>query len=239
MRTLEWHDLSWNLRLAPKPVLELMKKHGQKIIVAGGFVRSCISREPISDIDLFSPSKEAAKIFAKELSGGDKFIETDNAFTVIKKARFSIQFIHRWTYETPETLLNSFDFTIARAAFWWNQEEKKWLSLCDDGFYADLAAKRLIYCSPQRAEDAGGSLLRVLKFYQRGYRIPLDSFSACIARLIQGVDIGKISGGRDETEKQWAKVLCGLLREVDPNVDPNHISHLPAEPESGEQEVEQ
>jgi hypothetical protein len=141
--------------------------------------------------------------------------------------------------------MESFDFTIAMAGFWWNptgEEETyiensevktrpagRWDSICDEHFYEDLAAKRLRYTCPQRNEDAGGSMLRVLKFYQRGYRIPLDSLGAVISRLVMGVDQNAIVDGAEETiERQWAKVLTGLLREVDPNVDPEHIAHLPS-----------
>ncbi|KKK50630.1 hypothetical protein LCGC14_3123090 [marine sediment metagenome] len=70
-------------------------------------------------------------------------------------------------------------------------------------------------------------MLRVLKFYQRGYRIPLDSLGAVIARCVTGIDFEKI----DSTEENYAFVLTGLLREVDPLVDPEHISHLPATPD--------
>ena len=61
-------------------------------------------------------------------------------------------------------------------------------SLCSGTFYQDLAAKRLRYTRPARNEDAGGSLLRVLKYYQKGYRIPLESFAGVLTRLISALD---------------------------------------------------
>lgn len=222
---LSRYDLAWILRRCPKAVLELLKKHPATLFAAGGFIRSCIASEEVNDIDLFSPSKDLARAFAEELKEPDaKLHETDNAYTV-KVGKLPVQFIHRWSFENAESLIASFDFTIAGAAFWW---EDGWKSLCLPAFYQDLAAKRLIYLSPSRNEDAGGSLLRVLKFYQKGYRIPLDSLGAVIARLDSGVDRGKIEGGRLDVERQYAKVITGLLREVDPNVDPNHIAHLPS-----------
>src|SRR5208283_3039247 len=105
-------------------------------------------------------------------------------------------------------------------------ESGKWTSLIDDEFYSDLAAKRLVYRSPVRNEDAGGSVLRLLKFYSRGFRIPLDSLGAVLARLVDGVDLNGIStesfkdgyilGGTSighTTEERWASVITGLLRE--------------------------
>lgn len=203
-----------------------------------------------------------------EAKAGDmgKLYQTDNAFTV-KGYSVPIQIIHRWTYGTPEELMRSFDFTIAMAGFWWDAGQEgspaatmsnfiatsppcpprpyvearpaSWRSICDDRFYEDLAAKRLRYTAPERNEDAGGSLLRVLKFYQRGYRIPLDSLGAVTARLLNDVRAWAVlEGCASDREAQLAKVLTGLLREVDPNIDPSHIAHLPAEDYTHEADVD-
>lgn len=235
MKNLEYQDMQWLLRRAPKNLLTLMKEVGPNIVAAGGYVRSVIANEPINDIDLFCPTQELAKEYAEKLSGRFKIIETDNAYTVRNPGRrgFSIQFIHRWIFDKPEDCLASFDFTIACAAFWFDGE--KWCSMCDDRFYADLASKRLIYRSPIRNEDAGGSMLRVLKFYQRGYRIPVDSLGAVMARMVSAVDFEDValSARLNSTTREFqiAKVLTGLLREVDPNIDPTHIAHLPSSQE--------
>lgn len=239
MRELTWHDLSWSLRRSPAKVLELLKDQPGKVFLGGGFIRACVANEHVNDIDLFTTDKESARAAARfllELKDGEdagrKIHESDNAFTV-RGLRLPVQIIHRWTYTSPEELMQSFDFTIAMAGFWWHPEHDKWVSICDDRFYEDLAAKRLIYTSPKRNEDAGGSMLRVLKFYQRDYRIPLDSLGAVLARLVSAVDLDSIAAVRDSPDQtlegRWAFVMSGLLREVDPNVDPQHLSHLPSE----------
>jgi hypothetical protein len=247
--TLSWHDLQWCLRRAPRPLLELLKRHGSKVMVAGGYIRSCISNEHINDIDVFTSSEEQSKALALELVEGDekRMKRTPNCYFVLG-FRTHIQFIHRWTFTDPAACILSFDFTIARAAFWWEKkmvpaptdenaaaerDDGAWKTAADPRFYQDLAAKRLIYCSPVRIEEAGGSMLRVLKFYQRGFRIPLDSLGKVIARLVGGVNEDSYAT-RDEA--QMGKVLSGLLREVDPNIDPSHIAHLPSEPEDESQE---
>lgn len=226
-------DLQWILRLTPRRVLEIMKERPGNVFLAGGFIRAAVANEKASDIDLFVPSVDEAQLVALLLKSEEpkaKIYKSDNAFSV-KLERMPVQVIHRWTYEKAEDLVESFDFTIAKAAVWFDPSVG-WSSLCAPSFYPDLAAKRLTYTSPQRNEDAGGSILRVLKYYQRGYRIPLDSLGAVIARLVEAVDFEKIHEGREETrEKQMAKVLTGLLREVDPNIDPSHIAHLPSEDE--------
>jgi hypothetical protein len=246
---LREQDLMWAVKRLPRALRYLMLKEGPAIVVAGGYIRACIAGEKVNDVDCFVRSKEEAKKFAEQLS--KKPYETDNAFTCRSVGGVTVQFIHRWTYDTPWSIMSSFDFTIAMAGIWFQpatKEEhldggitlpataKTWMSTCHLDFYSDLAAKRLVYTSPDRNEDAGGSILRVLKFYQRGYRIPLDSLGAVVTRLMRGVDFDKIEFMRQENhwlpnEQQLSKVLTGLLREVDPNIDPEHLSHLPSNPD--------
>ena len=226
MQELSWDDVPWAVRRLPKPVRDLLQRHGRKVFLAGGYLRAVIANERVADVDLFAPSKDYAEACAKELANPEgrrprRLIETDNAYTVILKP-FPAQFIHRWTFTDPAAALESFDFTIAQAALWWDAEALRWAGACSDRFYQDLAAKRLVYTSPNRNEEAGGSMLRVLKFYQRGYRIPLDSLGAVVARLVRGIEPTKFA------TDQVAKVITGLLREVDPLIDPNHAAHLPS-----------
>lgn len=250
METLRNFDLHWCVSRLPKVLKEALIKHGSSVVVAGGFIRSCICKEPIADIDLFSSNPTVAKIVAESILPKNKrMIETENAYTVLGLG-LPVQFIHRWTFDSPEFVVPSFDFTIARAAIWferagepWEEGDQKgeWKSLCDPAFYPDLAAKRLVYCSPVRNEEAGGSMLRVLKFYKRGYTMPLDSLGAVLARMISSIPDAKFDqryaaigsdGFRQTWEKQCAHIMTGLLREVDPLIDPDHVFHLPsAKPE--------
>lgn len=248
MRELNPHDLLWAVRLLPKQVRNQMITYGPRLVLGGGFVRSTVSGEKPNDIDLFTQSAGDAKLFAGDLAGAGKRkkppYETGNALSVKLFPRHLVQYIHRWSYQTPAALIESFDFTIACTALWF--ESGKWTSLIDDEFYSDLAAKRLVYRAPLRNEDAGGSMLRCLKFYQRGFRIPLDSLGAVIARLVNGVDLKSVEvlEGRDfsgtssignTTEQRWAKIITGLLHEVDPQIAPDHLSHLPSSVEKPEE----
>jgi hypothetical protein len=256
MPELRREDLQWCLRRLPKAVLKLLKEQPGKVFVAGGFVRACVAGEPANDIDLFVGSYSDARLCAELLaakSDEGKVFATENAFTV-KGYPIPVQIIHRWNYTEPEALLRSFDFTIAMGMLWYDAEElgpvrvdhvalvddgvqkgaltlgtrqevtkpAGWRSLVHENFYSDLASKRLVYTAPVREEAAGGSMLRVLKFYQRGYRIPLDSLAAVVARLTDKVR------EHGMTQAYRAQIITGLLREVDPNVDPEHVAHLPS-----------
>jgi len=233
MNKLANHDIYWIGQRLPKEVTEVIKNNN--LFVAGGFIRSCILNEPVSDIDIFASSKETASMAADllstcfEVKSKKKLrrIETDNAITMLGLA-YPVQFIHKWVFSNVETALKSFDFTIAMAGVWMGKRSAgsrrsgthdQLMGICHENYYQDLAAKRLIYTSPQRIEEAGGSLLRVLKFYQRGYRIPLKDMAAVVARLAHEVDT--------TSEEAMTTVFTKLLREVDPEIDPEHRAHLP------------
>lgn len=233
MRELDRKDLNWAVRLLPEEVKNLMTRYPQQIVLGGGYLRSTISHEKVNDLDLFTSSPSQSKVYADLLAAWTKrtVYATDNAYSIrLPRGQF-VQFIHRWTFPQPYSLLESFDFTIACAAIW-ATSSSKWTSLCDDSFYPDLAAKRLTYRSPIRNEDAGGSLLRVLKYYQKGYRIPLDSLSAVLSRLYVGIE------AEDYNEKDLSAELLRLLVIVDPQVDPEHEAHLPAEEENVESGID-
>lgn len=239
---LDQMDLSFAVRRIPRKLADLMTapEWRAKIMVGGGFLRASVSNEKINDVDVFVQTKEDAKKLADILTGEKKYFESANAYT-IRGLGLTVQIIHRWLFEKPEDVSDSFDFTICCAVIWY---DAVWLSFCDDRFYVDLASKRLIYRCPARNEDAGGSMLRVLKYYQKGYRIPLDSLGAVVARMLQGLQVGdgdfgipNSKGGTVKTgcavangkldEGLVAKVVTGLLRAVDPLVDPTHEAHLP------------
>jgi hypothetical protein len=68
---LDWRDIHWAVRRMPKNIRDLLKTHGPKLFVAGGYIRSIVSGDKVSDIDLFCSSKEYAEACAKELHGPD------------------------------------------------------------------------------------------------------------------------------------------------------------------------
>ena len=204
-------DLRRAVAHLPKDVMGMLKK--EPLFVAGGYIRSTILSERPNDIDVFGPDKDKLDRVALELAHSRKGRKhnTDNAFTVLSPGRTPVQFIHRWLYSDVERLMQEFDFTIARACIWWRDD--KWYSCVDERFYSDLAAKRLVYCSPDREEDAGGSLLRVRKFLRNGYFIDAGNLASVIARLCRAVDWGDV----ESSDSKWVtQVLTGLLREVDP-----------------------
>lgn len=224
MAKLTDSDLSFLVTRLPLKLKQFLKSApGKNVKVGGGYIRSVITNEKVNDIDLFISPNDVGNldfIVYSLHTNNIPPIKTENAITLREPT--PIQIIHRWHFDTLEATADSFDFTICQAAFHFNGE--KWDSYCSDTYYSDLAAKRLVYTSPKRIEEVGGSLLRVLKYYQKGFRIPIDSLAKVTARFISELDFDKVN---IKNEAEVAKVLTGLLRVVDPNIDPLHEAHLP------------
>ena len=213
-------DLKFTVMRIPYKLKKIMtdSEWANKIYVGGGFIRSIVSGEDINDIDIFVGDKARAELLATKLADSQKIYKSINAYT-IRDGEDTYQIIHRWLFNSVKEVTHSFDFTICCSAVGYDGE---WFSFCDEMFYQDLAAKRLVYRRPDRNEDAGGSMLRVLKYYQKGYRMPLDSLSFVIARLMSGTY--HLSG---VTEDSISDEVRKLLFAVDPQVDPLHEAHLP------------
>lgn len=209
---LESDDLAWVLRHVPKDVRSLLEERSNRLFLAGGAIRAILAREEVSDFDLLGSDKNDLGLCAEVFKGrrhGARLYSTDNALTVLSPPRKPVQFITRWTFSAAEDVIASFDFTICQAVIW--HDGRNWQSQIGPRFFRDLAARRLIYTHPIRDEDAGGSILRAIKFVRRGYSLPVDQLAGVIARLCDGV---RWSDRQDET---WTKrILTGLLREVDP-----------------------
>jgi hypothetical protein len=204
-------DLHYVVSRLPKDIAKLIKDFN--LIVAGGFIRETISGGIVSDIDVFGSDECILQAAAKELESkreGCRKFATKNAITILSPPRLPVQFILRWVFPDRIFCIDSFDFTVCQAAIWFDTSSQTWQSIIADDFYPDLAAKRLVYTYPQRDEDAGGSMLRIRKFIQRGYSIQSLSMAGVISRLVSKIE------WRGQDEKSIAIQITGLLREVDP-----------------------
>ncbi|MBY5942350.1 hypothetical protein KUW00_15830 [Halomonas sp. DP5N14-9] len=237
MSKLIEQDLHRVMLRLPKDVIELMKRHG--LMLGGGFIREIVAGLPPNDIDLLGPTVDRLKLAATELyhsrNKQARVLETNNAITHVAPPRTTVQFITRWNFDDPAMLMKSFDFTVCQAVVYWVPCEGSdaggyWASLVSDRFYADLASRRLTYTSPNRHEDAGGSMLRMRKFLGRGYHIDADSLAGIMARMtVKMTDHSNFDSIRNDEEGQ-AQVLRGLLREVDPllvidGIEPVDVEH--------------
>ena len=211
------NDLRYVVQRLPKDIRQLLTEHPGKLFVGGGFIRATIAGETPSDIDLFGADKEVLASIADILAsrrGNAKQHKTGNAITLLTPDRLPVQFITRWTFDSGLALTQSFDFTVCQAAIWRDgpNANSPWASCIGEQFYVDLAGRRLVYTSPVRDEEAGGSLLRVIKYVKRGYSIQVSSLGKVVSRLAWKVRDSNLA----RTEEGMGVVLGGLLREVDP-----------------------
>lgn len=206
-------DLHFVLTRIPRDVLELMKK--ERIVLGGGFIRETIAGNPANDIDLFGSNADVLRLLAENLaaSRGARLHKTDNAITILGSPRMPIQFITRWLSLDPVEIAKGFDFTVCQAVIWYDEVFKSAIS---NAFYSDLAARRLVYTNPVREEAAGGSLLRVRKFLQRGYTIQAKSLAGVVTRLVCAINFESLHGVNSNREAAIGQVLTALLHEVDP-----------------------
>jgi hypothetical protein len=222
---LNKYDLERVTELIPEKVRTLMFIHGKDLVLAGGFIRDAVLRVRAKDVDLFTPSKEKALEVVKDLNTsvtefGQAAVYTSskNAYSFKNVGGRFVQFIHRWSYPGPQELLNSFDFTVACAAVWY---DNGWESLVDNNFYPDLAAKRLVFRFPERQEDPAGSMIRVLKFVKKGYTIPGESLAGVVARIstdAQKKDQATYVPGTEaefySSEKNWTRIIHNSIATV-------------------------
>lgn len=234
-------DLRHILRAMPKDCRALMREYGndeaapRRIFLAGGAIRSIIAGEPVSDWDFLGESKAAVASFVRDVRATrsgypSRLHESKNAATLLTLGHTPVQGITRWCYADALNLLAEFDFTIAKAVVWF-QRGIGWRSACHDTFYADLAARRLRYTAPARSEDAGGSLLRAVKFLRRGYAIAPEDLAAVIARASRDY--------RPDGGIGFDRFLVSVLREVDPltrfdglDMDDGEVDPLAALPDA-------
>jgi hypothetical protein len=159
-----------------------------KLYIAGGFIKSIILNENPYDIDVFGIDYNTIKQASMELSiDGKTPIKTDNAFTLTNH-EIPVQFITKYFFKDSLNLIDAFDYTICQAAIWYNLGfneigDNGFSSVCSDRFYADIAAKRLVYVKPDD-NDVGGTILRLVKFLNRGYNISRSELSKILSHFI-------------------------------------------------------
>lgn len=147
---------------------------GKRPVLAGGFLRSVLNYEPVKDIDIFVDGDATTAKRAAYYLGVAKVLTIDNAVTV-DAFDVPVQFIYRIKFNSPEALLDTFDFSLARAAVW--SDGFAWTSTCDDTYYSDLMARRLRFhkpTDPAVAIDSVTAVARALKFARFGYTIDDD-----------------------------------------------------------------
>jgi len=165
---LDLGEIRFIMSFVPGELQEVMKEF--HLILAGGFIRDAIAGIRPNDIDLWCNSDDRCSMAAMSYVariGGD-IGWGDFAGTVTKPEHFPVAFIYARPYATPEALIDSFDYSVCRAAIWFNGDF--WESMVDVGFKQDVAGRRLSYRDGRR-EEVNRDLVvqRLYKLIRKGY----------------------------------------------------------------------
>ena len=113
---------------------------GHKGFIAGGCFKNIFNKEKVKDIDVFFESDKDFQEARLYYEGKDeeyyKFYENSNVIAFKNRSEYknniTIELI-RTTFGTPEEILNSFDFTIVKFAYY-----KKLINIGEDDLIGDV-----------------------------------------------------------------------------------------------------
>lgn len=134
--------------------------------VAGGALTSVFTGNPISDVDIYFKTKEEF-VYAVEQAYDESMwcvAATDRAVTFVSKDSI-VQLMHFDYFPTAEAIFDAFDYTVNMAAYDIDKEE----FVFGEDFFKHASQRFLRFHSGTRYPY--GSLMRVLKYQDRGYRI--------------------------------------------------------------------
>jgi hypothetical protein len=136
------------------------------VVIAGGCIRDCLFGEKYNDIDIFGLTKEGLDKFVElNLSKvkGYRLVYFNDNLRTYKKGNVKVQIVYR-EYETLDSILDSFDFTVCQ--FMYDGERV----LCNPDSLLDVYHKRIVinHIDSLFVLD---TFRRVQKYIQRGYSI--------------------------------------------------------------------
>lgn len=136
--------------------------------LAGGAITSIFTKQPIKDYDIYFKSNKAFvdAVYKAFEEDGLYCLNVSKRAVTFSRGSDILQFICCDFFETPQAIFDSFDFTVCMAT----------LDLSEEGdftFHEDFwkhNAQKYLSFNPKTKYPIA-SLLRVLKYQQRGYTI--------------------------------------------------------------------
>jgi len=174
---------------------------GHKGFIAGGVFKNIFNGEPVRDIDMFFEKeedyKETLKYF-QENKNYKKAYENDNCYAFIHlPTKTSIELVRRF-FLTPQEVIEKFDFSIVRAAYFKQANEDGGINykfLYVDRFFEDLHQKKLVIdIDFDQIPLPANTFDRAFKYQRYGYNLCRESKVKLIEALrrLQGdIDFNK------------------------------------------------
>lgn len=153
--------------------IDIMKT--EKVVLAGGFIRSVIDNDEINDIDLFMKKDVIIEDIVDKCD-----VQTDNSYIIFKDK--PVQIIkHKWKFDDPCELIEQFDYVITMAAVWFENGEIN--SVCNDFYYDDIKCKELTMFRVHDKIETCKSLVRSVKFTKHGYSFEIETLYKMIESI--------------------------------------------------------
>lgn len=199
--SLEANDIKRVIYSLPKEAIELMRRHPRQVVIAGGYIRATVAGEEVHDIDLFFAEEKDVQSWSKDV--GLKFEVKDKYLKVEAEGNCpEIQLVWRYSFEEPVDVIDNFDYTVVKAAIWFDEGDKKqapdFVGVCHKRFYQDLARKMLVY-SCDREVQRIESIPRLLKYTHYGYSIDPENLAEVVIKTCVSMDL---SDGFEGMKKQ-------------------------------------
>lgn len=221
-------DLTSNIvKKIPEDVKRLLMHFGSGLCIAGGFCRDAFIGEEPKDIDIFAVSdelmREATLWFNVHTDSYQLEKDSLNSINFRPKHDFDpvyetlppIQFVTRAHYHMHGELIQSFDWSICQIAVYWNTINEAWEGICTEKFGEDIQSGTLHYTAPERDEDPGASVLRMMRFTQRGWRPTEESIARCLGRFTSEVAGELIPFGTlQASEEDYTEKIKVCFRQV-------------------------
>lgn len=187
-RELDNTDIKKVIFSLPFKVRESIRRNPGKVVLAGGYIRSIVTREQPRDIDLFVNGEKDAKSICNSVKMSYK---NKDKHLVVNLKGTEVQVVWRYPFTTPIDVPDQFDYTIVKAGIWFGEGDKKtpagFRSACHPRFYQDLARKVLVYESAREVEQASG-FPRLLKYAAYGYDIEPKSLVSIVSKMVLNMD---------------------------------------------------
>lgn len=199
------------LRKYDENLYKVFQRYKDYIGIAGGALRSIISKSPINDIDLYITDDCIVLNIIDDLSETYKVVaNTDNAITLKHKTNNKLIQIIRKVYlysSNPTALFDEFDFTITCALFY-----KDTLYL-GETFLEDLASNSLVIHS-KHLKYPIATLIRTQKYQRYGFKVS-SMLLVNLALQIHALDISTYADLKAQLQGIDTTIFEAMLKDTD------------------------
>jgi hypothetical protein len=178
------------LGLIPDDLRAGLMAAGPRAAIAGGFLRTVGTQIWFSrmggpeaapkDIDVFVDSDDGISVVSVPLRQECDWVRYDRSCT-IRREGVPIQVIGEWEFGHPAELIDMFDFSVIRAAMWW--DGSAWVGIATSTWRRDINCREANYNTT--APNPSGTLTRIARFAQLGYNIPDGSLASIAVRATE------------------------------------------------------